>query len=198
MFVSFMAVSVALAIGAGCRDNRTENQWSSDPAQKTAEDVALPRVPPTQPPTRAPAADDPGATEATRPTGDVTAAAVVIVDTRLAALCALPHSHVFFEFDVAKLQPEAKQHLDRITTCVREGAAKGRELRVIGHTDPQGDEAYNQQLGTRRAESVASYLQQQGVKNARIETASRGQELANADEPAGWPRDRRVTIRLAD
>jgi peptidoglycan-associated lipoprotein len=194
MCVSVMAVSLALAIG--CRDNRTENQWSADPVHKPADDVTLPQVPPTQPPTRAPVAGEPGTTE--RPAPDVTVGAVVIVDTKLAALCALPHSHVFFEFDAAKLQPEAKQHLDRITACVRDGAAKGRELRVIGHTDPQGDEAYNQQLGQRRAESVASYLQQQGIMNARIETASRGQELASSEEPAGWPRDRRVTIRLAD
>jgi peptidoglycan-associated lipoprotein len=195
MCVSFMAVSVALAIG--CRDNRTENQWTSDPAQKTAEDVTLPQVPPTQPPTRAPVADEPGAPEPARP-AEATGAAVVIVDTKLAALCALPHSHVFFEYDAAKLQPEAKQHLDRITACVSDGAAKGRQLRVIGHTDPRGDEAYNQQLGMRRAESVGAYLQKQGVTNARIETASRGQERADPDEPAGWPSDRRVTIRLAD
>lgn len=119
----------------------------------------------------------------------------VDIDTKLAALCGIASSQVFFDFDGTKLEPAAKERLDKIARCATEGPAQGKQLRIVGRADPRGDEAYNKQLGMGRADTVAKYLSDQGVKQARTESASRG-EAAAADDPAKWPLDRRVTITL--
>lgn len=122
---------------------------------------------------------------------------VIDIDTKLAVICGIPESKVFFKYDSAKLLPAAKERLDQFATCVKTGAAKGRELRVIGRTDPVGSDEYNKQLGMNRADSVANYLREAGVAEARVETESKG-EAAAAASPYGWPYDRRVTLRLKD
>jgi outer membrane protein OmpA-like peptidoglycan-associated protein len=109
----------------------------------------------------------------------------------------MPDSKVFFKFDSARLAAGSKERLREIADCATTGAAKGRDLIVVGHTDPVGTDAYNQQLGMSRAESVSSYLKAQGLTGTRIETRSRGEAGAAADS-AGWPYDRRVSLRLQD
>ncbi len=87
----------------------------------------------------------------------------VDIDTKLAVMCGLPESKVFFKFDSAKLVPEAKERLQQIAACATTGPAKGKDLVVIGRTDPVGTDAYNKQLGMSRADSVAKSLPDQGV-----------------------------------
>ncbi len=118
------------------------------------------------------------------------------IDTKLAAMCGIPESKVFFKFDTATVRPEAKETLDEIATCALNGPAKGKGLRVVGRTDPRGSEAYNKDLGAERAEAVAKYLREQGVPDPRIETVSKGEAAADPADPSGWPYDRRVTVRL--
>lgn len=121
----------------------------------------------------------------------------VDIDTKLAAMCEIPQSRVFFKFDSTKLVPEAKERLQEIATCATTGPAKGKELLIVGRADPVGSDAYNKQLGVSRAETVAKYLQEQGVKQARTETESKGEPEA-AVPPSQWPLERRVTIRLKE
>jgi osmotically-inducible protein OsmY len=120
----------------------------------------------------------------------------VDVETRLAFMCGLPKSKVFFKYDSAKLLPGAKERLERIATCAKTGPAKGRALLVVGRTDPRGSDKYNEQLGKRRAESVAKYLRELGVAQTRVEIESKGEASAAKAYPGGWPYDRRVTVRL--
>jgi outer membrane protein OmpA-like peptidoglycan-associated protein len=122
---------------------------------------------------------------------------VVDVDTKLAAMCGLPESKVYFKYDSANLSAEAKERLDQIATCAKTGAAKGRELRLVGRTDPLGPDAYNQQLGKSRAAAVSEYLRDQGVRAPRVEIESKGEQGASAN-PLRWPDARRVTIRLQE
>lgn len=117
------------------------------------------------------------------------------IDTKLAVMCGIAESDVFFKFDSAKLVPAAKERLDKIATCAKTGPAKGKDLLIVGRTDPVGSDQYNKQLGMSRADSVAKYLQEQGVKQARTETESKGEATA-ANNPWRWPLERRVTLRL--
>lgn len=120
----------------------------------------------------------------------------VDIDTKLASMCGLPESKVFFKFDSAKLEPEAKERLQQIAACAVSGAAKGKDLVAIGRTDATGSDDYNKQLGMSRADSVAKYLREQGVAGARVATDSKGEAAAASSASYGWPYDRRVTIRL--
>jgi len=69
-------------------------------------------------------------------------------------------------------------------------------VQVIGHTDSDGDAAYNQQLSERRANAVADVLLNQGVPFNRVQTFGRGesQPIATNATAAGKQQNRRVEI----
>lgn len=69
-------------------------------------------------------------------------------------------------------------------------------IQIVGHTDSDGDAAYNQQLSERRANAVADVLMDQGVPFSRIQTFGRGesQPIASNFTPEGKAQNRRVEI----
>jgi len=69
---------------------------------------------------------------------------------------------------------------------------------VAGHTDSTGTVQYNMGLSQRRANSVASYLQNQGVVNTRIYAEGYGPHYPIADNSTaqGRSENRRVEIAL--
>jgi phosphatidylserine/phosphatidylglycerophosphate/cardiolipin synthase-like enzyme len=63
-----------------------------------------------------------------------------------------------FDFDRATLKPLHHDRLAKVALCLR--ASPGlRRVRIVGHTDPEGDPAYNEGLGRRRAEETRRGLQ---------------------------------------
>lgn len=69
---------------------------------------------------------------------------------------------------------------------------------VSGHTDSTGDAEYNLNLSRERAQSVASYLQGQGIKSTRFEVLGMGSSNpiasnSTADERA---QNRRVELKI--
>ncbi|WP_027577965.1 OmpA family protein [Bradyrhizobium sp. Ai1a-2] len=95
-----------------------------------------------------------------------------------------------FEFDRDRLLPPHLALLQRIAQCIVATQSTGRpvrQVRVVGHTDPVGDDAYNLALGRRRAEQVKLGLQKaiEGLRpvlagriDIRVETAGEGQPIA--------------------
>ena len=71
-------------------------------------------------------------------------------------------------------------------------------VEVAGHTDSTGSDAYNQSLSERRAGSVASYLQSQGVSAQRVITVGMGESRPVADNSteSGKQANRRVEITM--
>ena len=71
-------------------------------------------------------------------------------------------------------------------------------VHVIGHTDSQGNENYNQQLSEKRATSVANVLSSSGVHLTRLYTEGRGEQQPRADNSTaqGRSHNRRVEIYL--
>jgi outer membrane protein OmpA-like peptidoglycan-associated protein len=69
---------------------------------------------------------------------------------------------------------------------------------VIGHTDNQGSNSYNQQLSERRANAVASALLAAGVDASRVYAEGRGelQPETNNTTADGRSQNRRVEIYL--
>lgn len=72
----------------------------------------------------------------------------------------------------------------------------GSAVQIVGHTDSDGDAAYNQQLSERRANAVADVLLDRGIPLSRIETFGRGesQPIASNLTPDGKAQNRRVEI----
>lgn len=71
-------------------------------------------------------------------------------------------------------------------------------IEIVGHTDSTGSHAYNMNLSQRRAQSVASYLQAQGVNGMRLSTRGAGpdQPVASNANEAGRSQNRRVEVNL--
>ena len=71
-------------------------------------------------------------------------------------------------------------------------------VEVAGHTDSTGSQAYNQGLSERRASSVASYLNSQGVSGQRVITVGMGELYPVADNEfsSGRQANRRVEITM--
>jgi outer membrane protein OmpA-like peptidoglycan-associated protein len=118
----------------------------------------------------------------------------IVVDRELAKSCDLQDAETFFAYDSAAISPRTDGLLTRLSECVSKGKLAGKELQLVGHTDPSGSDAYNEQLGMSRAESVAAYLRDHGVDASKIEIESVGERGASEDV-ADWPEDRRVDIR---
>jgi outer membrane protein OmpA-like peptidoglycan-associated protein len=99
-----------------------------------------------------------------------------------------------FAVDGAELQPGALRELDRIADFLERQPQS--ELIVEGHTDDQGDTAYNLALSERRARAVADHLIAQGVAPDRMRVDGFGESrpIAPNDTPAGRQQNRRVEV----
>lgn len=120
----------------------------------------------------------------------------VTIDPRILALCGELEPN--FSYNSTSLSQQAKNTLDKLATCFLGGPAVGKNMRLVGHADPRGDEEYNFGLGQRRADVVGDYLDKRGLGSSRVETSSRGKLDATGTDEAGWAQDRKVQILLAD
>jgi len=74
------------------------------------------------------------------------------------------------------------------------------QVRVVGHTDSTGNDAINNPLSVRRAESVRDYMATKGVTGGRVITEGRGarEPVAANESVAGRAQNRRVEIFLRE
>jgi outer membrane protein OmpA-like peptidoglycan-associated protein len=108
---------------------------------------------------------------------------------------------VLFDFDKADLLPKAEETLKKAADFVKE-RNKGGVVRIEGHTDAKGSDAYNQKLSLRRADSVRRWFADHGLKDLRFSTKGFGatQPVApnakpdGSDDPEGRQKNRRVEI----
>lgn len=101
---------------------------------------------------------------------------------------------VEFDFDKSAIRPDAAVVLD--VAAERLQACPSWSVRIDGHTDWTGTEAYNQSLSERRAGAVKRYLVQQGIDTSRLTTRGFGesQPIAPNETREGRARNRRVEI----
>jgi outer membrane protein OmpA-like peptidoglycan-associated protein len=76
---------------------------------------------------------------------------------------------VLFDFDKADIRKDARKTLQQAAAFIKE-KAKGT-VRIEGHTDGKGSDAYNQKLSQRRADSVKDwFVKKEGLGNVRFST----------------------------
>ncbi|MBO6601957.1 MAG: OmpA family protein [Roseicyclus sp.] len=73
---------------------------------------------------------------------------------------------ITFAFNSAQLDDAARTTLRRQATWIRQFPEV--QFSVYGHTDLVGSQAYNQQLGLRRARAAVNYLVSQGISRSRL------------------------------
>lgn len=103
-------------------------------------------------------------------------------------------SEVSFDFDSARIKPTFKPSLEKLADLLIKYDRS--VVHVVGHTDSSGSAEYNQRLSKQRAQSVAQFLERQGVPYERLRTEGRGENEprdTNATE-AGRQLNRRVEV----
>jgi len=108
---------------------------------------------------------------------------------------------VLFEFGKANLAGGARAKVQDIAEMLNQ-QAQGRRVSVEGHTDSIGSESANQLLSERRADTVASALEAEGVSSQRLTAKGYGKRYPVAsnkdadgtDNPAGRAKNRRVEV----
>jgi len=108
---------------------------------------------------------------------------------------------VLFDFDKADIRPQAADALKQVAGVIREHSRAG--VRIEGHTDAKGSDAYNQKLSERRAQSIRDWLiVKEGLKGIKFATRGFGAKRPVAsntkpdgsDDPEGRQKNRRVEI----
>ncbi|AOS39579.1 Peptidoglycan-binding protein ArfA [Pseudomonas fluorescens] len=101
---------------------------------------------------------------------------------------------VLFGSDVENLNPASTEIVERIGKALL-GAGIQR-VRVDGHTDASGSQAYNEQLSMRRAASVSKVLTAVGMREENVQLRGLGSSkpVASNDTASGRTENRRVAI----
>lgn len=81
---------------------------------------------------------------------------------------------IFFDFDKHNIKPQAALELDKLVQVMKK--YPDMEIKVEGHTDNRGSDAYNKQLSNRRAQSTVQYVISKGIDENRISGEGFGEE----------------------
>jgi outer membrane protein OmpA-like peptidoglycan-associated protein len=101
-------------------------------------------------------------------------------------------SNLLFYTGTAKLKPESMGSLLDVSKLLKEAASP---VKILGHTDSDGDAAANLKLSQQRAEAVKSILiTQYNIEESKFTTEGRGetQPLVNNNTSEGKAQNRRV------
>ena len=101
---------------------------------------------------------------------------------------------ILFATDSFAVRSDLMRDLNTVASNLQ--AYPNSTIQIVGHSDSDGDAAYNQQLSERRANTVADVLLDAGIPFARLLTFGSGesQPLASNLDPEGKSQNRRVEI----
>jgi outer membrane protein OmpA-like peptidoglycan-associated protein len=103
-------------------------------------------------------------------------------------------SDVLVDVGSANLKSGAREKLAKVAGILL--SHRGLKLQIEGHTDSVGSAEYNQRLSENRADSVRTYLVEQGIASNNVGTAGFGESMpvASNDTAAGRQQNRRVEL----
>jgi outer membrane protein OmpA-like peptidoglycan-associated protein len=106
---------------------------------------------------------------------------------------------IHFKYNSAEITPDSFDQLRQVAAALNDKRLTAAAIRVEGHTDNTGSEAYNQWLSQRRAEAVKQYLiENEGVAAGRVEAKGYGKSHplpgVSQDTDDGRAQNRRVEL----
>jgi OOP family OmpA-OmpF porin len=104
----------------------------------------------------------------------------------------LAKGKIRFESGRAGIDPDSAGLLDRlIETALR---CPNADIEIAGHTDTDGEDAFNQSLSEKRAQAVTDYLVKAGLPASRFTATGYGstQPIASNDTDEGKAQNRRI------
>ena len=116
---------------------------------------------------------------------------VTITEDRLEIL-----ESVYFKVNKAIILKKSYKLLDNVASVL--SSHPNLVVEVQGHTDSQGNDAYNKDLSQRRADAVRAYLINQGIDGSRLTAMGYGEDqpVASNDNKQGRAQNRRVVFKL--
>ncbi len=102
-------------------------------------------------------------------------------------------SGIHFDVNSDKIKPDSYGILKEVANVLKENEAV--KIKIIGHTDSDGDDSKNMELSKKRAESVKNALMNEfQISSARMETDGKGESMpiSKNDTPVGKAQNRRV------
>lgn len=99
---------------------------------------------------------------------------------------------VYFDPAQSELKDEYKNYLKKVIQVVN--GHTDLRLKVVGHTDWDGSDSYNEKLSRQRAETIILYLEKNGLSRDRIEFEYQGEKkpIQSNETSEGKKRNRRV------
>jgi len=103
---------------------------------------------------------------------------------------------VEFETDQHFIHPEYAAELDFLVQEI--GTNKKYKIMISGHTDSEGDAAYNHSLGQKRALEIQHYLVERGINPFSIQTISYGEARPKRknESSVGKAKNRRAEVQV--
>ncbi len=100
--------------------------------------------------------------------------------------------NIYFDFDMAELLPRSFVELTKLAKILKENPAL--EIEIIGHTDSDGADNYNQKLSENRAKTVTLWLKKQGIRGEKLKFRGAGerQPIVSNGSENGRQQNRRV------
>jgi outer membrane protein OmpA-like peptidoglycan-associated protein len=112
--------------------------------------------------------------------------------------CRVEVPGLYFDFNRDTLKPESRAGLEAIAAAL--SAAPGRKVRIEGHTDNVGNDAYNDDLSLRRARAVRTALESElglEIRNVGVFGHGERKPIESNDTISGRARNRRVELVCA-
>jgi outer membrane protein OmpA-like peptidoglycan-associated protein len=106
---------------------------------------------------------------------------------------------IHFDFDKSAVKKESYGILDDVAS-VLQANPQIKKVRIEGHTDSIGTDAYNQKLSERRANAVRDYLVGKGIDAGRLEAVGYGESRPIADNKTseGRAQNRRTEFNVIE
>jgi len=104
---------------------------------------------------------------------------------------------VFFDYNKATIMSVSFSLLDEVG-AVLQRHPQLTKIRVEGHTDFHGDDAYNEKLSQERADAVLAYLVGRGIAPGRMESKGWGELRPLIPGPEGRTKDGRAMNRRVE
>jgi len=107
-------------------------------------------------------------------------------------------NNVFFKKKTAEILPESYPELQRFVKFLKEN--KKVKILITGHTDNRGDPKKLLKLSADRAQAIADYLIQNGIKEKRLSVKGYGstRPIAFNKDKEGRERNNRIEIIITD
>jgi outer membrane protein OmpA-like peptidoglycan-associated protein len=102
-------------------------------------------------------------------------------------------SGINFDVNSDKIKPDSYGILKEVANVLKENEAV--KIKIIGHTDSDGDDSKNMELSKKRAESVKNVLANEfQISSSRMGTDGKGESMpiSKNDTPVGKAQNRRV------